>query len=43
MQKYSSRAQKGCRLENKNVACEKENQWIQKKQALVQTYMVSSV
>lgn len=42
MQKYSSQAQKCCRLENKNVACEKENQSIQKKQVLVQIYIVSS-
>lgn len=31
MQKYSSQAQKGCRLENKNVAVRRKNQSIQKK------------
>lgn len=42
MQKYSSQAQKCCRLENKNVACEKKNQSIQKNQVWVKIYMVSS-
>lgn len=42
MQKYSSQAQKCCRLENKSAAYEKENQSFQKKQVSVQIYVVSS-